>query len=80
MAWTLGAILRGRSRITGVSDLLYFGPIQRVVILTCVEWQAGYTDRFGVTFIDFESKEKTRYPKRSATVLKEMFQKLISEK
>ncbi|KFY16650.1 hypothetical protein V492_01178 [Pseudogymnoascus sp. VKM F-4246] len=44
------------------------------------EWQAGYTDRFGVTFIDFESKDKTRYPKRSATVLKEMFQKLISEK
>jgi beta-glucosidase len=54
--------------------------MQRMLILTYAEWQAGYTDRFGVTFIDFESKEKTRYPKRSATVLKEMFQKLISEK
>lgn len=54
--------------------------MQRMVTLTCIEWQAGYSDRFGVTFIDFESKEKARYPKRSATVLKEMFQKLISEK
>jgi beta-glucosidase len=51
-----------------------------MLILTYAEWQAGYTDRFGVTFIEFESKDKTRYPKRSAKVLKEMFQKLISEK
>ena len=41
------------------------------------EWQAGYTDRFGVTFIDFESKDKTRYPKKSATVIKELFQHMI---
>jgi beta-glucosidase len=45
-----------------------------------IEWAAGYTDRFGVTFIDFESKEKKRYPKRSATVIKELFGHMIKEK
>jgi beta-glucosidase len=44
------------------------------------EWAAGYTDRFGVTFVDFESKEKNRYPKKSATVIKELFQHMIKEK
>lgn len=43
------------------------------------EWAAGFTDRFGVTFVDFESKEKTRYPKRSATVVRELFQHMIKE-
>lgn len=45
-----------------------------------IEWAAGYTDRFGVTFIDFESKEKTRYPKKSATVIKEIFGDMIQKK
>ncbi|KAH7075143.1 beta-glucosidase [Paraphoma chrysanthemicola] len=44
------------------------------------EWAAGYTDRFGVTFVDFESVEKTRYPKRSAYFLKDYFRHLIQEK
>lgn len=43
------------------------------------EWAAGYTDRFGVTFIDFNSKEKKRYPKRSATVIRELFNHMIRE-
>lgn len=42
------------------------------------EWAAGYTDRFGVTFIDFKSEDKKRYPKRSATVIKDLFQHMIS--
>ncbi|KAJ5185339.1 Glycoside hydrolase family 1 [Penicillium cf. griseofulvum] len=33
------------------------------------EWAAGYADRFGCTFIDFDSEEKTRYPKQSAYYL-----------
>ncbi|TEY48287.1 hypothetical protein BOTCAL_0296g00070 [Botryotinia calthae] len=44
------------------------------------EWAAGFTDRFGVTFIDFESKEKKRYPKRSATVIKNLFTHMIEGK
>jgi len=44
------------------------------------EWAAGYTDRFGVTFVDFESEEKTRYPKRSAYFLQDYFQHLIARK
>ncbi|KAL3427950.1 Beta-glucosidase 1B 3 [Phlyctema vagabunda] len=43
------------------------------------EWAAGYSDRFGVTFVDFESKEKKRYPKRSAFVIKELFSHLIEK-
>lgn len=44
-----------------------------------IEWQAGYTDRFGVTFIDFESEEKKRYPKKSATVIRQLFQHMIKD-
>ncbi|KAA8572176.1 hypothetical protein EYC84_002087 [Monilinia fructicola] len=44
------------------------------------EWAAGFTDRFGVTFIDFESKEKKRYPKKSATAIKELFTHMIEGK
>ncbi|KAK6341143.1 hypothetical protein TWF696_008230 [Orbilia brochopaga] len=43
------------------------------------EWAAGYTDRFGVTWIDFDSPEKKRYPKRSATVVRELFEHLIAK-
>lgn len=43
------------------------------------EWAAGYTDRFGVTWIDFESKEKKRYPKQSAYFIREYFDHLISK-
>ncbi|KAG2419727.1 hypothetical protein HFD88_004523 [Aspergillus terreus] len=41
------------------------------------EWAAGYTDRFGSTFIDFKSPEKTRYPKQSAYYLQKLFTHLI---
>jgi beta-glucosidase len=43
------------------------------------EWAAGYSDRFGVTFIDFESKEKTRYPKKSTRVIREHFEHMIKK-
>lgn len=41
------------------------------------EWADGFTNRFGVTWIDFEAKEKTRYPKKSAAELRRMFHHLI---
>ncbi|KAF3041730.1 hypothetical protein E8E12_007810 [Didymella heteroderae] len=41
------------------------------------EWAAGYEDRFGCTWIDFESEEKTRYPKRSSYFLRDYFGHLI---
>ncbi|PKS08054.1 hypothetical protein jhhlp_006666 [Lomentospora prolificans] len=40
------------------------------------EWALGYTARFGVTWIDFDSPEKTRYTKRSAHFLKAFFEHL----
>jgi beta-glucosidase len=43
------------------------------------EWAAGYTDRFGCTFIDFNSPEKTRYPKQSAYYLDKLFKHLIKD-
>ncbi|KAJ5862707.1 hypothetical protein N7455_006775 [Penicillium solitum] len=43
------------------------------------EWAAGYADRFGSTFIDFESEEKTRYPKQSAYYLDKLFRHLIKD-
>ncbi|KAI4591762.1 hypothetical protein KJ359_012627 [Pestalotiopsis sp. 9143b] len=41
------------------------------------EWAAGFTDRFGATWVDFDDPEKPRYAKRSAYFLKEFFGHLI---
>lgn len=43
------------------------------------EWTAGYSDRFGVTWVDFETPEKTRYAKRSAYFVKDFFAHLIRQ-
>ncbi|KAJ9422812.1 lactose permease [Fusarium oxysporum] len=43
------------------------------------EWAAGFSDRFGATWIDFESEDKTRYAKRSGYFLGEFFNHLISK-
>lgn len=43
------------------------------------EWSAGYTDRFGVTWVDLDAPDKTRYAKRSAYFLKDLFGHLIKE-
>lgn len=54
-------------------------PGLRMIANACVEWAAGYSDRFGCTFIDFESDEKTRYPKQSAYYLDKLFKHLIRD-
>ncbi|KAK9481138.1 glycoside hydrolase [Lipomyces japonicus] len=41
------------------------------------EWAAGYTDRFGVVFVDFDTPEKKRYVKKSAYVVCDIFNRLI---
>lgn len=41
------------------------------------EWASGYTDRFGVTWVDFEDPERTRWPKRSAYELRKIFRHLM---
>ncbi|KAL2114187.1 hypothetical protein VUR80DRAFT_114 [Thermomyces stellatus] len=43
------------------------------------EWALGYTSRFGVTWVDYDSKDKTRYAKRSAYFLRDYFQYLINK-
>ncbi|KAJ5721789.1 uncharacterized protein N7483_009723 [Penicillium malachiteum] len=43
------------------------------------EWAAGYADRFGSIWIDYESNEKTRYPKQSAYYLDKLFKHLIQD-
>ncbi|KAH0287841.1 glycoside hydrolase [Aureobasidium namibiae CBS 147.97] len=44
------------------------------------EWAAGFTDRFGGSWVDFESAERKRYPKKSAFELGRIFGHLIGEK
>lgn len=51
----------------------------RVLTVIDREWAAGFTDRFGCVWVDFESEEKTRYPKESAHLLGRVFGHLISE-
>ena len=41
------------------------------------EWAAGFSDRFGSIWIDFEREEKTRYAKRSGYFLGEFFDHII---
>lgn len=43
------------------------------------EWSAGFSDRFGVTWVDFASPDKTRYAKRSAYFLRDLFAHLIKK-
>ncbi|KAK7184545.1 Beta-glucosidase 1B 3 [Paraphaeosphaeria sporulosa] len=58
----------------GIDIRSYFGW----TLLDNWEWAKGYTDRFGVTWVDFESEEKKRYPKRSAAFNREFFEHLIA--
>ncbi|TPX07930.1 uncharacterized protein E0L32_010385 [Thyridium curvatum] len=41
------------------------------------EWSNGFTNRFGVTWVDFASAEKKRYAKRSAYFMKDFFNHMI---
>lgn len=43
------------------------------------EWSAGFSDRFGVTWVDFDAPDKTRYAKRSAYFLRDFFGHLIKK-
>lgn len=45
-------------------------------LLDNFEWTQGYETRFGVTFVDYKDDLKRR-PKRSATLLKPLFESLI---
>jgi beta-glucosidase len=43
------------------------------------EWAAGFTDRFGGSWVDYGSPERKRYPKKSAFELRRIFGHLIGE-
>lgn len=45
-------------------------------MLIITEWSDGYGVRFGVTFTDYDTLERT--PKRSALLLKTMFDERMS--
>lgn len=43
------------------------------------EWALGYTSRFGVTWVDYDSPHKERYTKKSAYFLRDYFSHLIEQ-
>ncbi|KAL7273337.1 Beta-glucosidase 1B [Rhizina undulata] len=47
-------------------------------LLDNFEWAEGYITRFGVTFVDYEDRQK-RYPKKSTRAIKEVFEELIEK-
>ncbi|OAQ95741.1 hypothetical protein LLEC1_04153 [Akanthomyces lecanii] len=42
------------------------------------EWAEGYRTRFGVCYVDYDNGQK-RYPKKSATMMKQLFDELIKK-
>jgi hypothetical protein len=42
------------------------------------EWAEGYETRFGVTFVDYANNQR-RIPKKSAKVLREIFDQYIEK-
>ncbi|OXA40455.1 myrosinase 1 [Folsomia candida] len=42
-------------------------------LLDNFEWASGYTERFGVHWVNFSDPDRTRTPKKSAAFLKELF-------
>lgn len=42
------------------------------------EWAEGYITRFGSVYVDYEGGQK-RYPKKSAKVIGELFDKYIAK-
>lgn len=48
-------------------------------LLDNFEWAHGFSQRFGVTYVDFNDPERPRYPKRSASALRALFEQLIAK-
>lgn len=63
------------SLMDNLGTLLCFTPIKTSKLMPPPEWSDGYGVRFGVTFTDYNTLERT--PKQSALLLKGMFEKRI---
>lgn len=50
------------------------------IFFNILEWQRGYSERFGVHWVNFSDPERKRTPKKSATFLKQLFTKNGFEK
>jgi lactase-phlorizin hydrolase len=48
-------------------------------IIDNFEWARGYTERFGIHHVDFDSPSKTRTAKKSALFFKDMLPKRFFE-
>ena len=57
------------------SSLLIFVVVS---VSSNFEWPEGYETRFGVTYVDYEDDQK-RYPKKSAMVVRELFERYIKK-
>jgi beta-glucosidase len=53
-------------------------PFKYLILMTLLEWSAGYGIRFGVTFTDYETLERT--PKKSALMIQDMMKERMVTK
>ncbi|GBP55851.1 Myrosinase 1 [Eumeta japonica] len=65
-----------RQYLSAMLDAIEEGADVRVYtawsLMDNFEWMAGYTERFGLYEVDYESPERTRTPRKSAFVYKEI--------
>ncbi|CAH2231808.1 jg3611 [Pararge aegeria aegeria] len=70
-----------RAALNSVLDCLHDGVDLRGYmawsLMDNFEWMEGYTERFGLYEVDFESEQKTRTPRKSAFVYKEVIRSRV---